>query len=269
MHRCSSVAVTTALVVAVAVGGCGATAPLPASTPPAPPPPAGSPPPAVPSNPAANLPGELLDLSNWFLTLPTGGEEDPQSIFQPELDTYSSEYFQLDAARTGVVFTTPAGGTTTSGSSYPRTELREMFGEEKASWSNRSGRHTLTVRQAVTALPPVKPEVVVAQIHDGDDDVVLVRVEGSRLLVEYDDGDGEVMLDPAYRLGALYDLEIVAEGGRILVSYQGGPPAVVDLEGSGWYFKTGAYLQSNTERGDAPDSVGQVVLQSLRVTHSE
>ena len=38
--------------------------------------------------------------------------------------------------------------------------------------------------------------------------------------------------------------------------------------GSGWYFKTGSYLQSNTEKGDAPDAVGKVVLYQVDVTHT-
>ena len=38
--------------------------------------------------------------------------------------------------------------------------------------------------------------------------------------------------------------------------------------GSGWYFKTGSYLQSNTEKGDAADAVGKVVLYQVGVTHT-
>jgi hypothetical protein len=57
-----------------------------------------------------------------------------------------------------------------------------------ASWSNESGTHTMRLRQAVTKLPEAKPHVVTAQIHDEDDDVVMVRLEGTQLEVEYDDG---------------------------------------------------------------------------------
>ena len=38
--------------------------------------------------------------------------------------------------------------------------------------------------------------------------------------------------------------------------------------GGGWYFKTGSYLQSNTDKGDAADAVGKVVLYRVEVTHS-
>ena len=38
--------------------------------------------------------------------------------------------------------------------------------------------------------------------------------------------------------------------------------------GSGWYFKTGTYVQSNPSWGEASDAVGQVVLYSLDVQHT-
>ncbi|WP_407692222.1 polysaccharide lyase family 7 protein [Pseudonocardia xinjiangensis] len=66
-------------------------------------------------------------------------------------------YFHLDQAGDGVVFIANAGGVTTSGSSCPRSELREMDGDRKAGWSNRAGTHTLSVRQAVTRLPAANP----------------------------------------------------------------------------------------------------------------
>ena len=167
-----------------------------------------------------------------------------------------------------MVFTANAGGVTTSGSSYPRSELREMVGGKKADWSNETGTHVLDVRQAVTQVPQVKPHVVTAQIHDAEDDVVEVRLEGARLIAEYDDGDGEVTLDPAYRLGTPFDLRIVASQRRVRIAYNGVPAADLPLSGSGWYFKAGSYVQSNPGQGDRPDAVGTVVIYALRATHT-
>jgi hypothetical protein len=226
------------------------------------------PPPAARPTVTAQRPAEVLDLSGWYLTLPTGEEGDPDTVRQPALAGYSDRYFRLDAATGGVAFTANAGGVTTSGSDYPRTELREMDGADQAAWSNETGVHTMRLRAAVTELPAMKPEVVTAQIHDGDDDVVEVRLEGEHLLVEYDDGDQEVTIDPEYRLGTPFDLEIVAAAGRIEVGYDGEAAAVVDRAGSGWFFKAGSYLQSNPERGDGADAVGTVVIYALDVVHT-
>jgi len=236
------------------------------SAPPPAPPPAPAPTPAPAGTP--QVPGQLLDLTDWKLTLPTGQEGKPEEIVQPALSSFTDEFFRLNEARDGVVFTATAGGVTTSGSSYPRSELREMNGQELASWSNTTGTHTLRLREAVTLLPAVKPHVVAAQIHDADDDVIEVRVEGQRLLVQYNDGDDDATLDPAYTLGTPYDLEIAAADGHIRVSYNGTQKADIVTSGSGWYFKAGSYVQSNLSRGDAPDAQGQVVLYALQVEHT-
>jgi hypothetical protein len=216
----------------------------------------------------AKFPSDVINLSNWYLTLPTGSSERPDDVFQPQLATYGGRYFKLTDTRDGVVFTANAGGVTTKNSGYPRSELREMSGGAKASWSNTSGTHTLSVRQAVKSVPPSKPEVVTAQIHDANDDVVEIRLEGRRLIAQYDDGKTDVLIDPNYRLGTPYDLKIVAAGGRIQVFYNGSKKADIPKSGSGWYFKTGSYLQSNTTKGDDAGAIGEVVLYALDVRHS-
>jgi alginate lyase len=261
------------LVPVAVVAGCARPSPPPPAPPPAPtavPSPTAVPtPPPSAEPPAANrYPGEVLDLSNWYLTLPTGRKSAPDDVYQPALTTYVGPYFHLNRSGDGVVFTANAGGATTSGSNYPRSELREMSGDHKADWSNRTGTHTLSVRQAVMRLPQVKPDVVTAQIHDAEDDVLEVRLEGERLIAEYQDGDGEVVIDPVYRLGTPYDLRIEAAGSRVRVFYNGELKADIPESGSGWYFKAGSYVQSNLDRGDDADAVGEVVIYSLQAAHA-
>jgi Alginate lyase len=247
----------------------GALLPLSAAaacTSPSAPPPA---PPFVPAPPGtAQFPAQVIDLANWYLTLPTGKQHQPDEVHQPQLNTFTNPWFHLDDTRNGVVFTANAGGVTTKNSTYPRSELREMTGTEKASWSNTTGNHLLRLRQAVTQLPTAKPHVVTAQIHDAADDVIEVRLEGKRLLVAYDNGSDKITLDPGYVLDTPFDLEIDAAGGHIRVSYNAAPKADILISGSGWYFKTGSYVQSNPARGDTPDALGQVVLYSLNVQHT-
>jgi hypothetical protein len=251
-----------ALVVAVSAASACSQPPAPVPAPPAAPAPTLAPP------GTAQVPGQLLDLTNWKLTLPTGREGKPEEILEPELSSFTNAFFRLNEGRDGVVFTANAGGVTTSGSSYPRSELREMNGQEMASWSNTAGTHTMRVREAVTRLPAVKPHVVAAQIHDAEDDIIEVRLEGQRLLVQYNDGDDDATLDPAYALGTPYDLEIDAADGHIRVSYNGTQKADIVKSGAGWYFKAGSYVQSNLSRGDAPDAEGQVVIYALNVQHA-
>jgi hypothetical protein len=217
--------------------------------------------------PDVEVPSDLVDLGNWYLTLPTGPAGDPDTVQPAQLAGYSSDYFRLNKSRDGVVFTAPVTGATTKNSHYPRSELREMNGTEEAAWSNETGTHTLRATEAVTELPESKPELVTAQIHGGDDDVVQIRLEGNHLMVQYADGAKQVMLDPDYRLGTPYDIEIVAAAHSVQVSYNGNPKAELPLSGSTWYFKAGAYVQSNPSKGDAAGAAGQVIIYALEVDH--
>jgi len=96
-----------------------------------------------------------------------------------------------------------------------------MNGDQHASWSNTSGTHTLSARQAVTALPPAKSQVVTAQIHDSRSDGVEVRLEGTRLIAQYDNGRSAVTLVIAGQRGLQHlltdpgvgpDVESAADG---------------------------------------------------------
>ncbi len=216
----------------------------------------------------ANLPADVIDLGYWYLTLPTGAEGSPETIENPNLAKFTNEFFKLNNTRDGVVFSARADGVTTKNSSYPRSELREMNGSEKASWSNTSGSHTLDVCEAITKTPSTKPEVVAAQIHDGSDDVMQIRLEGKTLMVQYNDGKTETVIDPNYVLGTPYNVRIVAEGGKVDVLYNGQKKAELPLSGSGWYWKVGAYVQSSTDKGESPDATGEVTVYSLKCVHA-
>ena len=214
------------------------------------------------------FPADLINLDNWYLTLPTGEEGRPDCIYPPALESFGDDWFRLDDAHDGIVFRANAGGATTKNSNYPRSELREMLGGELASWSNDAGTHTMTLRQAVTQLPNAKPQVVTAQIHDEDSDVVMVRLDGTTLKVQYDDGADDAVIDPDYKLGTPYNLRIVAADRKVQVFYNDKQVADIPISGAGWYFKTGSYIQSNPDRGDSPDAVAEVVLYALDVEHS-
>jgi poly(beta-D-mannuronate) lyase len=218
---------------------------------------------------ADKLPADVLDLGSWKLTLPerTNGDRDASEIAQPELARYvHPDAFFVNEAGDGVVFRARCGGATTKGSSYPRSELREMTAAGKrAAWSTTDAViHTMTVRLAITATPLKKPHVVCAQIHDADDDLLMVRLEGRKLLVERNEV-GDVVIDPDYQLGTPFDLVIAAGQGRVRVDYNGRPSLDWNVDRDGCYFKTGVYTQSNVKRGDAAEAFGEVVIYRLAV----
>lgn len=141
-------------------------------------------------------------------------------------------------------------------------------GARPASWSTSEGVHTMTITQAITAVPPAKPHVVAGQIHDADDDLIMIRLEDDRLFVE---GGGDELgdLDPEYALGEVFTVRIEASGGTIDIYHDDlqTPAVSVDRDVGGCYFKAGAYTQSNLETGDDADAQGEVVIHDLQVVH--
>ena len=217
---------------------------------------------------ASRFPGELIDTNEWYLTLPTGKKGKPDLVQGADLAGYHSKFFALNESRDGIVFTANAGGTTTTNSKYPRSELREMNGDEKAGWDGRKGTHTMVLDQAITATPSAKPDVVAGQIHATSDDLMQIHLSGKLLTVTYADGKKKVTLDDDYRLGTRFTVKIESSGGRVKVWYNGQQKCDLAITSSRNYFKAGAYLQSNTSKGDDASAIGQVVVYRADVTHS-
>ena len=228
------------------------------------------------ANTTGTAPGSVLNLTNWKLTLPVDGCDDNKwadEVTQPQLASFrDSRYFTVNSAR-GVVFRARVDGArTSSNTKYPRSELREMTdrGEKRASWSNKSsgdGVHRMTMDAAITATPVTKPEVVAAQIHDEDDDVVMVRLYGKQLVVDADDSNVRLVLDADYELGQRFTVSITASRGAITVVYNGSRTVTYRHSGSGMYFKAGCYTLSNTSY-DRGDRFGEVIIYKLGVSHS-
>lgn len=217
-------------------------------------------------------PADVLDLSDWKVTLPIGDDEDPTEIFQPRLARYSHDpYFKVTGAGDAVQFRAPVNGVTTGGSSYPRSELREMEpgGGDEVEWSSTSGTHTMTVREAFTHLPKDKPHVVGAQIHGGNDDVTALRLEGTRLYITEDDETHRHLITDNYRLGTVFELRYVVSGGEIDIYYNGALQTTLDHSDPTNYFKAGAYTQARCGNSSpcSTSNYGEVHIHDVTVTH--
>jgi hypothetical protein len=216
-------------------------------------------------------PADVLDLRNWYIGLPIGAAESPRNVEQPELATFAVDpWFVPTADCTGVQFRAPVDGVTTSGSNYPRSELREMRGSSKASWSSTSGTHTMTIRQRVERLPNTKPRLVVGQIHDSSDDVSVFRLEGDDLYLTNGDDAHYRLITGSLALGTEFEVRFVVGGGQIKAYYNGTLVGTISKQFSGGYFKAGAYTQANCGNSSPCSSTnyGQVVIRGLTVSHS-
>lgn len=125
----------------------------------------------LPLGPALALspPGVLFNLTSWGLQLPiSNGKGGVAQVLQPALKTYTSAYFFTDPTDNGMTFWCPENGATTSGSSFPRSELREEVDFDlspgrhvlNATISVRGGARRPTLRAAgILTLPPTPPPI--------------------------------------------------------------------------------------------------------------
>lgn len=215
----------------------------------------------------------------WNVTLPTGKAGAPDTIKLPALMTYTGDYFRLNDAGNGVVFTAPTNGVTTKNSKHPRSELRELLANgELAAWSSK-GRHSLEIEQSIDALPiGSKPIVVAGQIHDAGDDVTVFRVEGSTVdrnkaalwITDGDSSHGFKVTD-SYRIGERFRCGFIVEDDIIRYTYNGKMLDYTQTKKlTGCYFKAGSYCQSGGNTTPLPDGradFAQVTIYNVRVCH--
>lgn len=227
-------------------------------------------------DPACERPADVIDMTNWKLqaadSVPGESNAGLLEILQPYLaERVISAVFEVTPGCEAVVFSAGVDGATTSGSDYPRSELREMVdaGSAEASWSSASGVHTLVVTEAFTHLPNDKPHLVGAQIHDSEDDVSVFRLEDTKLYVTDGDNAHATLVDDSYQLGTPFEAKYVVESGEVRAFYNGVLKATMKKSFSGAYFKVGAYTQANCENSSPCDfdNYGQVAVLDLGVSH--
>lgn len=148
---------------------------------------------------AGSAPGRNFELVDWYITLPVdddgNGSVDTVKESQLANGYQHSEYFYTGTDG-GMVFVSPVSSVTTSGSSYARSELREMLRRGNTSYSTKGVgknnwvfgsssaqakaggvngilRATLAVNHVTTTGEDYqKGRVIVGQIHANDDEPV-------------------------------------------------------------------------------------------------
>jgi hypothetical protein len=226
----------------------------------------------------ALFPHQVLNLTNWKLTLPVDYDANgiADEIKQPQLSTYSlPPYFCTTPGGTAVTFRAYAGGATTSGSGYPRCELREMTsnGSQEAKWSSSVGTHTMEIDQVVLSLPVQKPEMVVGQIHNSSDDIVVFRLEGSKLYVNVNGKNKTPAVTDNYVPGTRFTVKFVVAANQTYCYYNGVLKYTLSKTYSNAFFKAGAYIQSACKGpkavpGELCTASGAVDIYRVTVTHN-
>lgn len=158
-------------------------------------------------------------------------------------------------------------GRTSTGTSYPRSELRELeLDGDNAAWNGSSGTHYMKGRSRITRVAATKPSVCFFQIHDSSSDLVRVQTEsggdgptGLRIRARRTppSGGSEITttIRSAYTLGDWMSWDIRIVSGTLSITLDGTQVLSAGSFGTtGCYFKTGCYAQSNTSTEGGDDS---------------
>jgi hypothetical protein len=232
--------------------------------------------PASASTTACTYPAQVLNLSRWKVQLPI---DDPNQsgtqvlqIVQPRLNTYVlSPWFKPTSSCDGVQFRNAVDGVKTPNTTYARSELREMKadGTTEAIWSSNVGTHTMVIEQAINHLPNTKQQVVVGQIHDGNDRSTF-RLDGSSLYITRDNDTHYKLVTSNYVLGTRFQAKFVVSNGSIKAYYNGTLMTTIPVIFTTGYFKSGVYTQANCTNSSPCNSTnyGQNTIYNLSVSHT-
>lgn len=222
-----------------------------------------------------------IDLSNWNRTLPVdkAGKTSGEAV---EIAAKGSFPAGLP-----LVFKASVDGAHTSGSKYPRDELREMKGSDKAAWSLATGG-TMTATLSVDSVPIQKDghagKIEMGQIHGSKDELVRLYWDAGHIYFHNDvsGSDGKEhqfeLLNASGKAAAsgigdkiseLIDahdktLTVKVWANGDVYSYVG-PILDVWQKEKGLYFKAGVYDGNNAAQGAT--GYGQTSFYALDFSH--
>lgn len=241
-----------------------------------------------PPPPTGNFPYDVLNLRNWKITLPKSqdGDSEADEVYvnqsnndysgDPSFRFYEdSRYFYTSGS--DVVFKCQAGAPSTSGSSNPRSELREMIsdGSNEIWWDMRSTQlRKLEIRAKITKVPS-SGKICFAQIHGkksrGYDDIVRLQIRAGSNAGSGSNGTlyviGDATNDSAddigsYRLGDELNMRIESNNSMVRIYLNNSlVKSYSNIPSPENYFKAGVYLQSNPSSG-----FGQVEFSQIKTT---
>jgi hypothetical protein len=203
-----------------------------------------------------------ISFSAWSLQEPNGDT-------QTSLSGLTDAYFYKDGSYQAFMDTKT--GSTTSGSSHPRTEMRET-----ATWKA-SGTNTLTVTGRVTKLGDGSSGVTtIGQVFNSDDSITLAELQytpsGFQVLYEESKGNGTTTpLGVSVALNSTYTYKLALSSGKLTITVAGKtftktPSSAVS--GNNFYFKSGNYDQTATSGAVTTTPYTIVEASSISISHS-
>lgn len=234
----------------------------------------------------------IPSLTDWKITLPVDKDgndsssassvddrnKTPWEIADNDLiDFEYAPYFQVDDG--GVRFRGHCAGTTTKGSKYPRSELRQRYNGGNGYWSVQDYQY-LNTTMKITHTPVEKPEVCITQIHGPDDEPLRVQYHRDKgVYIVWNERNKDYANAIDYTLGQMLDITVIVENGDItctIINVDTGESYTKTWTSSDstGYFKVGCYTQStiflkeykgSSYNDEAMDAYGEVIVYSIEL----
>lgn len=194
-------------------------------------------------------PGQNFNLSKFKLQLPVAHGNGVVEIPAAQLPTYTSEYFYTDKTTGAMIFWVPTDGAHTSGSKFPRTELRQ-----NTDFNISTGSTSLTVTVAVLQAPH-RNNIVVGQLKGEDEQPIELRwIEGdivASVKTSYKQTKPEnITLVSGLKEGQKFTYTMALQRGVVTITVGGKSKKVsfdMDWDADKVYWKFGNYCQDNAK----------------------
>ncbi|MDX3909060.1 MAG: polysaccharide lyase family 7 protein [Sphingobium sp.] len=235
-----------------------------------------------------NMKASGFDFAKWRIALPVdkAGTTSGVAAQVDDLTKYAgSEFFQ--ASSSALTFRAMVEGSTTSGSKYARSELRELNNGNSAAWNLKQGgtmTATLRIDEAPTYFNGTTGKFVIGQIHGKNDELVrlywdngsvyfvndLAGPNNKEMKFQLVSSDNEL---PSIGIGETFSYKINAVGNtlEVVVYADGKAYGSTTAINSVWqpdslYFKAGVYLGVNETQGTG---FGQATFYGLDFGHAQ
>jgi hypothetical protein len=197
-------------------------------------------------------PGQNFNLSKFKLQLPVAHGNGVVEIPAAQLPTYTSEYFYTDKTTGAMIFWVPTDGAHTSGSKFPRTELRQ-----NTDFTISTGSTSLTVTVAVLQTPK-RNNIVVGQLKGENEQPIELRwIEGdvvASVKTSYKQTKPEnLTLASGLKEGRKFTYTMALQRGVVTITVNGSSKKVTfdkDWDADKVYWKFGNYCQDNSKTAE-------------------
>jgi hypothetical protein len=209
-------------------------------------------------------------LKDLMLTLPIGYEDNPLTIYQPELQYNAHEkYFFVNESDLSLMMITPAGGVSPLWNEFPCTSLSESNNGHFSKWNPKENTHSLYLKLRSKKQLETIPEISVAEIATEEGPIFqIILIGNGSIFARNTFGEKEIGF---YACNSIIEIKLIVEKGKVYV-YINNASAIAhteELYNHLVFFRFGSLPQSSINYGEDPLDFSSVAVYSYEILHQK